>query len=272
MRARASAAVSLSVLVTILGGFTTVGAADRGATAQVEPPGTPNAHHFRGNPTVGTLFLPGSSVHYCTASVVDSRTGDLLLTAAHCISGTAQGYLFAPDYHDGIEPFGSWKVVSAYGDPGWIAHRNAQRDFAFLVVAPRQMHGHREEVQQVTGANRLGAAPAPGQLVTVPAYALGRDDDPITCTSRTYIDDGYPAFNCTPYVDGTSGSPWLEYRGRSWLVVGVIGGLHQGGCYPWTSYSAAFGPATERTYSSATHRVGASTFPAAGSDGCGTGL
>ena len=28
---------------------------------------------------------------------------------------------------------------------------------------------------------------------------------------------------------------------HGWSVVGVIGGLNQGGCYPWTSYSPPFG-------------------------------
>jgi hypothetical protein len=43
--------------------------------------------------------------------------------------------------------------------------------------------------------------------------------------------------------------------------------LQQGGCHPWTSYSASFDSVTLRTYS----RVAAgakSIFPIAGSDGC----
>jgi V8-like Glu-specific endopeptidase len=242
------------------------------ASATSAPPHTPTAHHFDGMATVGALFPPGSSVHTCTASVVDSGRGDVLLTAAHCISGTGAGYVFAPGYRDGVEPFGSWTVIGAYGASGWLSEQAAQRDFAFLVVAPRRSDGRTQQIQSVTGANLLGTAPSAGEQITVPAYPLGRDDEPITCTARVYRYAGYPAFNCTPYTDGTSGAPWLRRSGHRWLVVGVVGGLHQGGCEPWTSYSAAFGSVTVRTDTRAATGTDASVFPTPNSDGCSAPL
>ena len=189
------------------------------------------------------MFLPGRLEHTCTASVVDSRARDLLITAAHCISGSANGYVFVPGYHDGVKPLGSWTVVGAYGAPGWIVRQDQQDDFAFLVVAPRVIGGHLRQIQDVTGAYTLATAPAAGDQVTVPAYALGFDDMPVTCTTHVYYVAAFPAFNCTPYPDGTSGAPWLRHRKNGWAIVGVIGGLHQGGCHAWTSYSAPFGSA-----------------------------
>lgn len=274
MSYRISIAMTLIVTVALLAACTPArhsavsGPTGTGGMAS----GTPTAHHFAGTRTVGALFLPGFPVHTCTASVVDSSAGNLLITAAHCLSGTGNGDVFVPGYHKGIEPFGSWTVVSAYGAPEWIARQAPQEDFAFLVVAPRQVNGRPEQIQEVTGGNQLGTAPASGDRVTVPAYALGNDDDPITCTTRVYHDAGYPAFDCDPYADGTSGAPWLEHRSDGWSVVGVIGGLHQGGCDPWTSYSAAFGPTTLAIASSAATGAGSSTFPPVGSDGCSTGL
>jgi hypothetical protein len=42
--------------------------------------------HFNGVRTVGALFYTtGSKAHFCTASVVDSATLNLILTAAHCV-------------------------------------------------------------------------------------------------------------------------------------------------------------------------------------------
>jgi hypothetical protein len=41
---------------------------------------------------VGALFTTSSGQlgkHFCTASVVDSPAGDLLMTAAHCVTGTS---------------------------------------------------------------------------------------------------------------------------------------------------------------------------------------
>jgi hypothetical protein len=274
MRSRAVTVALIVAMAFPVGVMATVDGPPAGAavTSGTPPAGTPTAHHFRGVRTVGPLFPPGSRVHSCTASVVASTAGNLLVTSAHCISGTAEGYTFAPGYHDGIEPFGSWTVIGAYGAAGWIAHRDPQRDFSFLVVASQRVDGRTRQLQQVTGANRLGSSPSPGAEVTVPAYAVGSDDEPLTCTARVYRRGQYPAFNCNPYVDGTSGAPWLQRSGKGWLVVGVIGGLHQGGCYPWTSYTAAFGTATARSYASAARRAKASVFPPPDSDGCSTGL
>ena len=243
-----------------------------GAAPDTAPAGTPSAHRIAGTRTVGPLFPPGSTTHTCTASVVASTVGNLLITATHCIAGTARGYTFAPGYHDGVEPFGLWTVVGAYASPQWITRRSPQLDFAFLVVAPRQARGRPVQIQSVTGANRLGTAPAAGTAVTVPAYPIGKEDRPVTCTARVYFRGIYPAFNCNPYVDGTSGAPWLRRGTHGWVVVGVIGGLHQGGCYPWTSYSAPFRADTLRTYAAAANGGKTSVFPGPEHDHCTTGL
>ena len=113
-------------------------------------------------------------------------------------------------------------------------------------------------------------APVSGEQVTVPAYRTGHDDDPITCTTRVHYDGTSPAFNCNPYVDGTSGAPWLHRTGKNWEVVGIIAGPNQGGCYSWTSYSARFGRAALRVEFNAASGFAGSTFPTPGSDGCTT--
>jgi V8-like Glu-specific endopeptidase len=256
--------------IALLALFFPLGPAGAAAQARAtgEPSGTPSAHRFAGTPTVGALFPPGGADHICTASVVASTPGDLVITAAHCIAGTGAGYHFAPAYHNGVEPFGSWTVVRAYGAPQWISGQDPADDFAVLVVAPRRHDGHREEIQGATGAARLGSAPTPGERVTVPAYPIGVDDDPITCTAPVYRDGAFVAFNCTPYPGGTSGAPWLRLTARGSTVVGVIGGLHQGGCSVSTSYSAVFGSSVRATLARAASGGAASTFPRAGGDGC----
>src|SRR5215467_15159468 len=46
--------------------------------------------------TIGPLFGHGvTGTHHCTASVLDSPGGDLILTAAHCVAGSGAGMLFA---------------------------------------------------------------------------------------------------------------------------------------------------------------------------------
>jgi hypothetical protein len=116
-------------------------------------------------------------------------------------------------------------VTGVYLDPQWIADQNPHRDYAFLTVAPKRISGQRTDIQTVTGANGLSTGPSRGETVSVPAYPQGKANDPITCTAKVYFDGVFPAFNCNPYVDGTSGSPWLATTPDEIMVVGLIAGL-----------------------------------------------
>ncbi|MHA3704931.1 trypsin-like serine peptidase [Jatrophihabitans sp. YIM 134969] len=234
------------------------------------PPGTPTATRFGGVPSVGAVFRDGlTQPHSCSASVVLTPRGGLVLTAAHCIEGTGAGLLFAPGYVDGRTPYGVWTVQRAWVSPRWVTSQDPHADYAFLQVAPRTV-GHRNvSLQQVTGGAVLGFAPRPGTRVTDIAYPYGIDDEPITCTNTVVSTQGYPTFDCHGYPGGTSGSPFLvRHPGRPDVVVGVIGGLHQGGCFEWNSFSSPFGLDTFATYLRAVTGRPADTVPQAGSDGC----
>jgi hypothetical protein len=241
----------------------------------------PTGVRFTGTPTVGALFVSARSKnHYCTASVVASPAGDVIATAAHCVVGSGVGAVFVSGYVDGAAPYGSWTVTAAYATPGWTKDRATTDDVAFLVVAPEARDGAKVEVQSITGANPLADAPAAGTTATVVAYDDGADDQPITCTATVTTTTvatgagtaGYPTFDCGGYVDGTSGAPWLVTVDGTQEVAGVIGGLHQGGCYPNVSYTPAFSSATRTAYDAAVAGATPSIFPSPGSDGCTTGL
>lgn len=235
------------------------------------PPGTPTATATRGTPTVGPLFSgPVSGRHGCTASVIGSPGQNLLLTAAHCVSGTARGWLFAPGYDDGATPYGVWTVTGAYVSPKWTQSQDPRYDYAVLTVAPRTVKGRLTQLQQVTGSNTLGVAPPAGTVITDIAYNGGVGGGAVTCTVPVYYTDGYPGFNCHGYVGGSSGSPFLARLGRSsrYVVVGEIAGLHQGGCYEYTSYSPAIQPDVYQLTQRASTGSPADTVPPAGGDGC----
>jgi len=256
-----------AVVTVVLGGIVLAACGSSRTTSGGTAP-IPQAHAFSGLRSVGPLFPPGSSVHTCTASVIASRTGDLVITAAHCVSGTGAGWRFAPGYQDGVEPYGSWNVVGLYGAPAWLHSTLASSDYAIAKVAPRVLQGKVQTLQDVVGANRLATAPTNGATVTVPAYAVGSNDRPVTCTVPVSYHGIFPAFTCNPYVGGTSGAPWLEHAQGATTVVGVIGGLHQGGCTPVTSYSAPFDATTLAIAASAAQGATPSLFPPAPSDGC----
>jgi hypothetical protein len=242
------------------------------ATPRTVPPAPPAATVVTSIAKVGALFFPsvlGSSVlfglpHDCSGSVVHSPGHDLVLTAAHCIAGSGVGYDFAPGYHDRLAPYGVWSAQRVYVNPSWQARQDPQHDYAFLVMAPQKFEGARHNIEDVTGAYPLGSAPPPGSTVTVDAYVAGVGDRPITCTNDVYYTGGFPSFDCAGYANGTSGGPWLSGS----MLVGAIGGLHQGGCLPSTSYTSVFGADTMADWTRAVTHAPANFVSAAGPSGC----
>ncbi len=221
--------------------------------------------------TVGALFDGRISAgHGCTASVVNSPGQDLILTAAHCITGTGAGMSFVPDYHDGVAPDGVWTVQDSFADPAWINGQSATSDYAILRMTDQSRAGEVVGVQAVTGANQLTLMPAAGQAITVIAYNAGVNDEPLRCATTVRYESGYPTFDCAGFSSGTSGGAWLtRVSGHNGYVVGgVIGGLHQGGCIDSTSYSPPFGPAILQLLARAAANQAPDTFPSPGGSGC----
>ena len=107
-----------------------------------------------------------------------------------------------------------------------------------------------------------------GERVTVTGYPAGSANDPITCTTKIYLTDTFPAFDCRGYVSGTSGSPWLRATGRGTEIVGLIGGLNQGGCRDSTSYSPPLDGDADDAYLRASNDAPADVAPQPGQDGC----
>jgi V8-like Glu-specific endopeptidase len=209
------------------------------------PPGTPTATLFNGVPTVGALFFTtGTEEHFCTASVVNSLPGDIILTAAHCVysaSGYSGDIEFVPGYHDGIEPYGAWPVKTVTVSQGWAQNQNVNLDFAFLTVAPPP--GTWRPIQRVTGGLWLGINLPYAEHIEVIGYN-DTDNGPVKCATKSFkFEPSQMEFYCHDYWDGTSGGPWIvHYNGHrgTGVVFGVIGGYEQGGDYEWASYSVRF--------------------------------
>ncbi len=203
---------------------------------------------FRGTPAVGALFTRSHGRlgdHFCTASVVHSRPGNLLVTAAHCLTGRpagrAGGIVFVPGFHDGKAPYGSWLITAVFVDRAWSARQDPDDDVAFLRAG---RPGSR--IEKVTGAERLGIGWPPRQVRLV-GYPDGAGR-PVSCAGRARAFGArQQVFDCDGYTDGTSGGPFLAsaspgvsrgaWRGT---VTGVVGGYQRGGDTADVSYSARF--------------------------------
>ncbi|MFF4695685.1 trypsin-like serine peptidase [Streptomyces chattanoogensis] len=224
----------------------------------------PAGRHFDGIPSVGVLFsVDGDSkAHHCTASVVHSPSGNLILTAGHCNPGSRAA--FVPQYTSGAatQPYGVWAIDATYDYPGrGTTGPGADLDFAFATVAPDDQG---RSLESVTGGNTLTPTPGYRNKVTVVGYPSVRNDPQdraVRCDTSTARLSGTRQLRmeCGGFYGGTSGSPWLTHydeRTRTGRIVGLIGGLNGGGPTgpnsDRTSYSPYFGTEILALYARAT--------------------
>jgi V8-like Glu-specific endopeptidase len=212
---------------------------------------------FGGTPAVGALFsVSGGRLgsHFCTASVVDSPNGDVLVTAAHCVqdySTTApKGLAFVPGYDDGSAPYGVWKVTRIFVDQAWASASDPDDDVAFLTV--KQHYGM--AIESITGAESLGIGQPASGVMRVIGYPESQSQ-PITCLNQvSSFSPTQLEFDCRGYTDGTSGGPFLadvSATSGEGMVIGVIGGYQQGGDTPDVSYAATFSSGVQALYNQA---------------------
>lgn len=230
-----------------------------GSIVAAAPPTATLAEHVTrpagGPPAVGALFSTSDGqlgAHFCTASVVDSPAGDLLVTAAHCVTSYSDSspadLAFVPGYDNGTAPYGIWPVTRIFVDSSWASTADPNDDFAFLTVA---QPGSSTPIEDVTGAERLGIDQPSTGTVQVTGYPDAQNQ-PITCQNQTSMfSSTQMQFDCDGYTVGTSGSPFLTdpdaATGES-TVIGVIGGHQQGGDSADVSYAATFAQNVQALY------------------------
>ncbi|WP_410658478.1 trypsin-like serine peptidase [Amycolatopsis sp. lyj-112] len=210
---------------------------------QATEAGAAGSTSARINPAIGALFVDGS--HFCTASVVHSGPGDLLLTAAHCLHDGeggeyAAGISFAPGYHDGVAPYGYWDVENPVVPEGWADSSDPDFDVGF---ATAHQTDNPNSLESVTGANTLETAGGFAHRITLTGYP-DELEEPVVCQGASSQADVHQMrVDCPGFSTGTSGGPWVadpDPATELGTVVGVIGGYLYGGDDPDTSYSSYF--------------------------------
>jgi Trypsin len=229
---RVSAVLVIGLLASTVG-------CGKGSLPETHPPShTSTATKMTAAPVppdakIGALFLGAGDLHTCTASVLDSKDGNLIVTAAHCVAGGVDT-TFVAGFSDTADPADIWRVDSIYLDPRWVTNQDPLADFAILRVA-RDGAGTLED--EAGGGLTIGTAPKPGTVVNVTGYGLGVGGGPVGCKSETELaPGGFPSLSCGGFADGTSGAPWTTGP----TITGLIGGLDGGGCDENVSYSPPF--------------------------------
>jgi V8-like Glu-specific endopeptidase len=179
--------------------------------------------------------------HYCTASVVDSPAGDLVITAAHCVGAHTPGAVaFVPDYANGKTPYGIWTVTRVITNQQWQVDRNPDDDFAFLIVSQPSSPA---TLQALTGGEEVAIGEPAGEKVDLVGYP--DDQNTLIRCENTVLAFSVTQFqvDCGGFTGGTSGSPFLADVGSGLgveAVVGVLGGYQHGGLSSAISYAARF--------------------------------
>lgn len=196
--------------------------------------GTPHTVIANPRPEIGSLSDGADPTnHHCSASIVASPKGNIIVTAAHCVAGK-RNVFFTPAYHDGKAPYGTWQSApgAIYIDPGWATSHDidgagSPYDYAFVVLQPR----NGKNVAEVTGASLNlktdATLPAGIQVVGYPSTGnKNYKDKPYLCDSTVSRDGEYwETLQCTGIPGGFSGGPWI--LGGAKDLVGVIGGKGQ---------------------------------------------
>lgn len=263
-RIRLTAAVITAAVLTACGtAYPAPPSAGAPATGDRVPAGS--AHPVPADPRLGALFYGTGDLHFCTASVLRSAVADLILTAAHCVTG-GEDTTFVPGFADGsanARANDTWRLDAIYLDPRWRSDQDPAADFAIARVSRDDGRSLRAVT---TGGLRLAGSPAPGTPVTVVGYGVGVGGGPTACTAATAPPrDGYPVVHCDGIVAGFSGAPWIVGS----TVVGVIGGLDGGGCLDEVSYTPAFNDAVRSLLARAEAGGPSDDPPTAFDDGCG---
>jgi hypothetical protein len=213
------------------------------------------------DPRVGAIFFDGGTLHACTGSVVHSTGGDLIMTAAHCLSGDSQA-TFVPNFAGDAAPGNTWTIDELYFDPRWMASKDPRADYVIARVTGA--NGASVETQ-VGSALSLGTAPTAGSRISVMGYPAGVGGRPIGCQVSTGITEaGFPSLPCEGLVNGTSGAPWISGT----TVTGLIGGFEGGGCAENMSYSAPFDEHTAQLLARAEAAGRGDTAPSDYEDPC----
>ncbi|UJR18246.1 hypothetical protein I4U23_005148 [Adineta vaga] len=157
-----------------------------------------------------------------TGDVIPSTSGDLVVTAGHCVYDTTASqwltscnWIFVPGYENGNAPYGRWPARQVAALNLWTrSNPNFNYDVAFVALS--QVNG--KHITQVTGSQSLGFNYPRNQ----PTYAFGypvnlaKGEVLQLCkgttsaskyTANSYIGQGLS--NCY-MAGGCSGGPWLQ--------------------------------------------------------------
>lgn len=184
--------------------------------------------------TFGRLYMQFPSRNgTCSASVVNSRSESVVVTAAHCLvdlpeKETARSVIFVPADRDNgaVQPYGKWAATEYLMPQNFVDNATEKEngeidgvgwatDFAFLVM---ERQGGRS-IQQAVGGGQGIAFGVPVQALTQIGYPSadpydGTEEYLCASTAWTQNEMGSYTHPCS-MTPGCSGGGWLAFYDRA---------------------------------------------------------
>ncbi|MBF4623341.1 serine protease [Clavibacter sp. VKM Ac-2872] len=180
-------------------------------------------------PFVGVLFyVAGGRNHACTASVVDTPTGDTIATAAHCLVDQRTGAAtplatFIPGAQGAAAPHGIWPVRVAAVSSAWTTSGRPSDDAGFARVsgpAGEVLAASVGAAEPVFGSTLVPATGQAPSLAILGYPAAGSATAGLeACQGRPQHDAGGQTSLPCALGKGAAGSPVLTFTGEQHAVV-----------------------------------------------------
>jgi V8-like Glu-specific endopeptidase len=199
------------------------------------PPGTPGPIAFTSseltdttaypNRTHGNVFLTlGRSNYSCSATVVNSPTLSVVLTAGHCVHyggkhrPWATNWVFVPGYQDAVAPFGTFVARELFTTKGWRKRARFAHDVGAAALYPNATG---QTVESVVGSRGVAFNQPRAQVYRSFGYPVQPEpkfdgESLWVCDSQYGYSDPYPeprgpaqsAIGCDMGA-GSSGGGWV---------------------------------------------------------------
>ena len=174
---------------------------------------------------VGRIFFTlGTTDYVCSGVLVGGTRPDMVLTAAHCVSGApgrgratqwATDWVFVPGFNDGLLPYGEYTAHRFLVSPGWTAPGGGEPDdFAFVQVTVAPLHEGAVAARPPRGLS-LAFASSQDVAALTRSYVFGYPAEPpytglypAFCAGQVTTSAGSVRMPCG-MTAGDSGGPWL---------------------------------------------------------------
>jgi V8-like Glu-specific endopeptidase len=175
---------------------------------------------------VGKLFFTlGHEDYACSGTLVGGKHADVVLTAAHCVTGGfrqedvtqwATNWIFVPGFSDGSLPYGEYTARRFFVTPDWTGPDSSaeQYDVAFVQVSTATLYGGSGPAQSPTGlpvefaGSQDAAAASQAYVFGYPSEAPYTGLYPNYCAGPDSASGGSLRTPCG-MTAGDSGGPWL---------------------------------------------------------------